>query len=187
MPILLVHLCCQPAAKPYTEQHAYSAIPPASPASFRRQQQLQHMRQQRQQHNMEREERCLAGDAAAAAAAGGGARPKAAKAQNAQQQARLKHNQGVKASANVSRQERLGQRSLRTASLRCSEAVTWSCCPALCCFELPCAQLLCVLLHRTDYVLCLQPYAAGHFGAACCLPGFTLGPAAALHCAQVSG
>jgi hypothetical protein len=95
-----------PADKPYTEAHGYSAIPPASPASFRRQQQLQHMRQQRQQHNMEREERCLAGDAAAAAAADGGAKPKGTKAQNAQQQARLKHNQGVKASANV--RDRMG-------------------------------------------------------------------------------
>lgn len=106
-----VFCCCgllppPPAAadKPFTEEHGYSAVPPASPASFRRQQQLQHMRQQRQQHNMEREERCLAGDAPAAAAAAGGsrARGKGSKAQNAQQQARIKHNQGVKASANVS-------------------------------------------------------------------------------------
>jgi hypothetical protein len=98
-------LCGVIADKPFTEDHSFSAIPPASPASFRRQQQLQHMRQQRQQHNMEREERCLAGDAAAAAAGSGGRnRGKGTKAQNAQQQARIKHNQGVKASANVSTQ-----------------------------------------------------------------------------------
>lgn len=59
------------------------------------------MRQARQQHNLEREERCLAGDAAAAAGGSGG-RARGTKAQNAQQQARLKHNQGVKASSNVS-------------------------------------------------------------------------------------
>jgi hypothetical protein len=59
------------------------------------------MRQARQQHNLEREERCLAGDAAAAVAGGSGGRARGTKAQNAQQQARLKHNQGVKASSNV--------------------------------------------------------------------------------------
>lgn len=56
--------------------------------------------QARQQHNLEREERCLAGDAPAAVA--GGARGRGSKAQNAAQQARIKHNQGVKASSNVS-------------------------------------------------------------------------------------
>ena len=86
-----------PADKPFTEQHGYSAVPPASPASMRRQQQLQHMRQQRQQHNQEREDRCLAGDAAG----GSSGKARGTKAQNAQQQARLKHNQGVKASSNV--------------------------------------------------------------------------------------
>lgn len=147
--VLLVCVPCRPPAdKPYTEAHAYSAIPPASPASFRRQQQLQHMRQQRQQHNMEREERCLAGDAAAAAAAGG-AKPKGTKAQNAQQQARLKHNQGVKASANVSDRrgwvcvESLlqGGRHTRTCfceqqatcnQRHCSTFTVWCCC-VLCC------------------------------------------------------
>lgn len=42
-PVLLLH----PADTPFTEQQGqgYSAVPPPSPASFRRQQQLQHMRQ----------------------------------------------------------------------------------------------------------------------------------------------
>jgi hypothetical protein len=88
-----------PTAKPYTEQHSYSTVPPPSPASVRRQQQLQHLRAAREQHNLEREERCLADGGAAAA---GGARPRAPKALNAAQQARVKHNQGVKASSNVS-------------------------------------------------------------------------------------
>lgn len=83
--------------KSLAEQQGYSAVPPASPASMRRQLQLQHMRQQRQQHNQEREDRCLAGDAVPAS----GGRARGTKAQNAQQQARIKHNQGVKASANV--------------------------------------------------------------------------------------
>lgn len=81
----------QAAQQEQQQSQAYSAVPPPSPASVRRQQQLEHLRATRAAHDQQREDRCLEQQP----------QQRAPKVLSAAQQARLKHNQGVKASSNV--------------------------------------------------------------------------------------